>query len=180
MYLEKDKEQSHVIVGWQGISITDPDRYILQIIQAVMAGQGGRLFLELRDKNSLAYSVSPIRMESLETGYFGGYIACSPDKVTKAIDMFHVEFNKIKNTPISKVELERAQRYLIGQHDIGLQRKSSVCNTIAFDDFYGNSIEESLNIAATYQKITQEDVLRVSKKIFDRNYIVSIVGRKTS
>ncbi len=180
LYLEKDKEQSHVIVGWQGISITDPDRYILQIIQAVMAGQGGRLFLELRDKNSLAYSVSPIRMESLETGYFGGYIACSPDKVTKAIDMFHVEFNKIKNTPISKVELERAQRYLIGQHDIGLQRKSSVCNTIAFDDFYGNSIEESLNIAATYQKITQEDVLRVSKKIFDRNYIVSIVGRKTS
>ncbi len=180
LYLEKDKEQSHVIVGWQGISITDPDRYILQIIQAVMAGQGGRLFLELRDKNSLAYSVSPIRMESLETGYFGGYIACSPDKVTKAIDMFHIEFNKIKNTPISRTELERAQRYLIGQHDIGLQRKSSVCNTIAFDDFYGNSIEESLNIAATYQKITQEDVLRVSKKIFDTNYIVSIVGRKMS
>ncbi len=180
LYLEKDKEQSHVIVGWQGISITDPDRYVLQVIQAVMAGQGGRLFLELRDKSSLAYSVSPIRMESLETGYFGGYIACSPDKVTKAIDMFHIEFNKIKSTAVSTNELERAKRYLIGQHDIGLQRKSSVCNTIAFDDFYGNSIEESLNIAATYQKITAEDVLRVSKKIFDTNYIVSIVGRKAS
>lgn len=179
-FTEKDKEQSHVIVGWQGINITDPDRYVLHIIQAIMAGQGGRLFIELRDKNSLAYSVSPIRMESLECGYFGGYIACSPDKVEKAIKMFHVEFDKIRQEKVLQPELERAQRYLIGQNDIGLQRKASICNTIAFDDFYGNDFKESLHINKIYNAITSNDVQRVAEKLFSQPHITSIVGKKTA
>ncbi len=178
VFLEKDKEQSHVIVGWQALSLTDPERHTLEIIQAIMAGQGGRLFIELRDKNSLAYSVSPIKMESLECGYFGGYIACSPDKVEKALGMFHDEFKKISTELISTEELSRAQKYLIGQHDIGLQRKSSICNLIAFDHFYGNDIFESMNIAGTYQKITREQIRTLAEKIFSKPYVTSIVGRK--
>ncbi len=177
IFLEKDKEQSHVIVGWHALSLTDPDRYVLQVIQAVMAGQGGRLFLELRDKNSLAYSVSPIKMESLETGYFGGYIACSPEKVDKSIELFDQEFKKICNEKIPQAELERAQKYLIGQHDIGLQRKSAICNLISFEHFYGNSYQESMNVAQEYSKIAVEDVQRVSKYIFNKPSIISIVGR---
>jgi len=177
-FMEKDKEQSHVIVGWRGLNINDKDRYVLQIIQAILAGQGGRLFLELRDKNSLAYSVSPIHLEGLEGGYFGGYIACSPDKVKKSIEMFHEEFKKISTTEISENELLRAKRYLIGQHDIGLQRKSAICNTIIFDDFYGNEFTESLNIAEQYNKVTAQDVLKVAHKLFDKEHITSIVGKK--
>lgn len=177
-FTEKNKEQSHVIVGWQGLNITDHDRYVLHVIQAIMAGQGGRLFVELRDKNSLAYSVSPIRMESLECGYFGGYIACSPDKVEKAISMFHQEFQKICKTVVPPAELERAQRYLIGQNDIGLQRKSALCNTIAFDDFYGNDFNESLHIDKVYNSITSDDVKRVAERLFSQPHITSIVGKK--
>ncbi len=178
IYLEKDKEQSHVIVGWQALSLTDPERHTLEIIQAVMAGQGGRLFIELRDKNSLAYSVSPIKMESLECGYFGGYIACSPDKVEKALGMFHDEFKKISTELISEDELSRAQKYLIGQHDIGLQRKSSICNLIAFDHFYGNDIHESMDIARVYKKITREQIQKLADRLFSKPYVTSIVGRK--
>ncbi len=176
-FLAKDKEQSHVIIGWRGLSITDPDRFALQTIQAILAGQGGRLFNELRDKNSLAYSVSPRKMESLETGYFGGYIACSPEKVEKAIEMFQAEFNKLTTTKVPQTELERAQRYLIGQHDIALQRKSSLCDLIAFDEFYGNDYNKGLNVAAEYAKVTEEKIIELSQKLFNQPYVVSIVGR---
>lgn len=179
-FIEKDKEQSHVIVGWHALNLTDPDRYVLQVIQAVMAGQGGRLFLELRDKNSLAYSVSPIKMESLETGYFGGYIACSPEKVDKSIELFDQEFKKICAQRIPQAELERAQKYLIGQHDIGLQRKSSICNLISFEHFYGNDFHESMNVAQEYSKITVKDVQRVAQSIFTKPSIISVVGRDLS
>ena len=177
-FMKKDKEQSHVMIGWNGVSLTDPRRYVLQIMQAVLSGQGGRLFIELRDKNSLAYSVSPIKMETLETGYFGGYIACSPDKVTKAIEMFKDEFNKLTTTLISGEELQRAQKYLIGQNDIGLQRKSSFCNMIAFDHFYGNKIDDNLHVQKIYNAITQEDVRKLANDLFSKNYVTSIVGRE--
>lgn len=177
-FLKKDKEQSHVMIGWNGVSLTDSRRYILQIMQAVLSGQGGRLFIELRDKNSLAYSVSPIKMETLETGYFGGYIACSPDKVAKAVEMFKQEFDKLTTTLISEEELERAKKYLIGQNDIGLQRKSSYCNMIAFDHFYGNSIDDNLHVQKIYNAITREDVRRLAAELFSKNYVTSVVGRE--
>lgn len=177
-FLKKDKEQSHVMIGWNALALTDPRRYILQIIQAVLSGQGGRLFIELRDKNSLAYSVSPIKMETLETGYFGGYIACSPDKVNKAIEMFKQEFDKLATTRISEDELLRAKKYLIGQNDIGLQRKSSYCNLIAFDHFYGNEIDDHLHIDRIYNRITVDDVKSLAQNLFSKPYVTSIVGRE--
>lgn len=177
VFLEKDKEQSHVIVGWRGLSLSDADRFALQILQAVLAGQGGRLFYELRDKNSLAYSVSPLKMESIETGYFGGYIACSPEKVDKAIEMFHIEFKKLCNENISSEELERAQKYLIGQHDIGLQRKSALCNLLVFDEVYGNDFRQSLHVEKEYMKVTKDHIKQLARKLFDKPYVVSIVGK---
>jgi zinc protease len=177
-FLASTKEQSHVIIGWRGLSLSDPDRYTLQAIEAILAGQGGRLFYELRDKNSLAYSVSPMRMESLETGYFGGYIACSHDKVEKAIEMFRAEFQKLTQEKVSAEELSRSKRYLIGQHDIGLQRKSALCNLIAFDEVYGNDYRQSLNVADEYNKVTQEKIIELSERLFTQNSVISIVGKK--
>lgn len=178
IFEKSEKEQSHIVYGFRGLSLNDPDRHILSVIQSVLAGQGGRLFLELRDKNSLAYSVSPIRMEAIETGYFGGYIACSPEKVKKAIEMFDAEFEKICSQEVPAAELSRAQKYLVGQHDIGLQRKSALCNLLSFDHFYGNDFNESLNIASKYFEVTSADIKRVAQKLFQKPSVVSIVGKQ--
>ncbi|MFZ3230143.1 MAG: pitrilysin family protein [Pseudobdellovibrio sp.] len=178
LFLEKDKEQSHIIIGYRGLSITDPDRFVLQTIQAILAGQGGRLFYELRDKSSLAYSISPVKMESIETGYFGGYIACSPEKVDKAIEMFQIEFQKICDTLVGDEELQRAQRYLIGQHDIGLQRKTALCNLLIFDEIYGNDYHQSLNVADEYRKVTAPRIKHLAEKLFSKSSVISIVGKK--
>ena len=52
-----DKEQSHVILGYLGPTLDSEDRDPLEVLNAVLTGQGGRLFTELRDRQSLAYSV---------------------------------------------------------------------------------------------------------------------------
>lgn len=170
------KEQTHIVVGYRGLTLKDPDKFTLEVIQSILSGQGGRLFIELRDKNSLAYSVSPIHMEGIECGYFGGYIGCSPEKTDKAISMLKEEFAKLAKTPVGAAELERAQKYLIGRHDIELQRKSSVCSTLLFDDIYGINHEESLDVAAKYYAVTPEKVQKLAQKIFSQPAVISIVG----
>ncbi|WII73059.1 pitrilysin family protein [Bdellovibrio sp. 22V] len=176
LFTELKKEQTHIIVGYPGLTLKDPNRFTLEIIQSILSGQGGRLFLELRDKNSLAYSVSPMHMEGLECGYFGGYIGCSPEKSEKAIQMLKAEFQKLAETKISAEELTRAQRYLIGRHDIELQRKSTIGNAILFDDIYGLDYRESLDVADKYFAVTPEDVQKMAQRIFSQPTIVSLVG----
>ncbi|RYZ90211.1 MAG: insulinase family protein, partial [Proteobacteria bacterium] len=175
-FQESKKEQSHVIMGVRGLTIGSKDRYTLEVIQSILSGQGGRLFIELRDKNSLAYSVSPMRMEGLEAGYFGAYIGCSPEKVTKAIAMLKEEFKKLVDVEVPEQELLRAQRYIVGRHDIDLQRKSSIGNSILFDRIYGLDPQESLDVADKYFAVTAKDLQVLAKKLFSQRFIVSVVG----
>lgn len=176
LFHKLEKEQSHIVVGYPGLKLDDNKKYALEIIQSILSGQGGRLFIELRDKNSLAYSVSPINMYGIECGYFGGYIGCSPEKSAKAIQMLKAEFKKLVDESVSPVELARAQRYLIGRHDIDLQKKSTVCNSIIFDQIYGLDPEKSLNVVAQYMAVTAEDVQLLAKQIFMQTPVISVVG----
>src|SRR5262249_52062630 len=66
--LRKDRAQAHLVVGFRGLTVHDPDRFALEVIVQLLAGQGGRLFLELRDKKSLAYAVNAMNVEGLAPG----------------------------------------------------------------------------------------------------------------
>ncbi len=175
-HIKLEKEQTHIVLGYRGLNIQSEERYVLDVIQSVLAGQGGRLFLELRDKNSLAYSVSPIRMEGIEEGYFGTYIGCSPDKKDKAIEMMRAELKKMCTELISEEELQRAKNYLIGQQAISLQRKSTVSQSILLDVAYGLPANLTFEVIEKYKKINRDQVKELSKKLFSGPEILSVVG----
>lgn len=176
LFQKLEKEQSHLVYGFRGLTIYDQDRFALQVIQSILAGQGGRLFLELRDKNSLAYSVSPLRLEGLDTGYFAAYIGCSPDKVTKALEMMKEQFQLLCDKKVDDHELLRAKRYLMGRHDIDLQRTGSLASSILYDDVYGIDFNETFEMGEKYFSVTAADVQRVAQKIFSQKAITSLVG----
>ena len=69
IHVPKDKQQTHILFGYKGLTFGDKRRYSLDVMQSVLSGQGGRLFMELRDKNSLAYTVAPYRMEGVDPGF---------------------------------------------------------------------------------------------------------------
>lgn len=175
-FKELAREQTHIIVGYKGLTLDDRKRYILQIIQSILAGQGGRLFIELRDKASLAYSVAPVRMEGLDTGYFGAYIGCSPQKGAKAIEMMDAEFRKLVEHHVSDAELDRAKRYLIGRHDIDLQRSSAICSAILFNEIYGIPSDEIFRYAENLRDISARDVQDLATEIFSRPRVICAVG----
>lgn len=170
------KEQTHIIIGYRGPSLFEKERFALDLIQSILSGQGGRLFLELRDKNSLAYSVAPIMLSGYDCGYFGGYIGCSPEKKDKSIELMIQEFQKLGTHSVSDEELARAKRYLIGRHDIELQRKSAINNSYLFDQIYGFDPNRSLHIAEEYAAVSKQDILSLSQKIFSGFKVISTVG----
>lgn len=170
------KEQTHVMWGHPGLSLNDPRRYALHVLQTVLAGQGGRLFIELRDKKSLAYSVSPVRMDGLGAGYFGAYIACSPEKVGAALEGIQDEFARLMEHPPTEDEIDRARRQLVGRSSIDLQRNGSVASAIAFDEVYGLDSEESLNPARRYADVSSKDLLSLARDLFTKPKVISIVG----
>src|SRR5205807_4587715 len=107
-----DKAQAHLVVGFPGARLSDQSRWPLEVLSAVLSGQGGRLFVELRDKKSLAYSVTSFSMEGLDPGYFAVYIGCGPAKTTDALNGIRHELRRVREDPVTAAELDRARTHL--------------------------------------------------------------------
>jgi len=174
---KKDKFQAHMVMGFKGFSYHDKDRYAMDVLNNILAGQGGRLFLELRHKLSLAYSVTSMSQEGIEPGYFGVYIATEPRKVPTAVEGILKELEKIVSELVSEAELDRAKQYMVGAYEIDLQRNSTVATQLVFNELYGLPRDEWLTLPKKILKVTRQDVQRVAKKTLtlDR-YILSIVS----
>jgi zinc protease len=171
------RAQTHLVLGFQGVTVDDERRHALEVLSTVLSGQGGRLFVELRDKRSMAYSVSSFSIEGVDPGYFAVYMGTSPEKVEAALDGIRTELARVRDEPIPEAELSRAKQHLIGTHEIGLQRNSARAALLALDTCYGLGQENFLHYAERVAAVTSEDVRAVARQLidFDRGAL-AIVG----
>jgi zinc protease len=160
-----DKAQAHLVLGFPGARLSDAERWPLEVLSAVLSGQGGRLFVELRDKRSLAYSVTSFSMEGLDPGYFAVYIGCGPGKIQEALDGIRAELRRVREEPIGPSELARARNHLIGTHAISLQRNSARAAVYAFDECYGLGADASARYPANIAAVRAEDILAAAQRL---------------
>jgi zinc protease len=179
--LERDKEQAHMVLGFPGTTLKDPDRFPMEVLTTVLAGQGGRLFLELRDKQSLAYSVTAFSLEGLDPGYVAVYMGTSPDKVDKALAGIQALLQEVQDNGVTPAEFERAQRYLVGTHEIGLQKMGARAATLAFNELYGLGYDDHARYSERVLAVTPDDVKRVAQRYLTlERHVLTIVGPDTT
>jgi zinc protease len=180
-FRELDREQAHLIYGFPGVTVTSPERFSIDVLSSVLSGQGGRLFVELRDKRSMAYSINSFSVEGIDPGYFGVYMGTSPEKVPAAFRAIQEELDKLAQNPLPAAELERAKRYLVGAHAIGLQKNSARAALIAYDDAYGTGADSYLHYSAHIEAVTPEMVLDVARTLLDpKRGTLAVLGRRTA
>ena len=153
------------IVGFRGLALDDPDRHALELISQLLAGQGGRLFLELRDRQSLAYTVSASNVEGLAPGYFSIYIATAPDKMERARAGIFEEVERLLASPPDPEELARAIRFGSGSFAIDSQRSHARAAHIALDSIYGLGPDHADAYPERLAQVTPEDIHRVATRI---------------
>lgn len=175
-YHIKDKAQSSIILGYRGLTLKSKNRFALEVLEAVLSGQGGRLFLELRDKASLAYTVAPFSFTGKNGGLFAVYIGCSPEKGQLAIDMIRAEIQKLCEHPITEEELERAKKYLIGHYNISLQKNSSLSSAIFFREIYKISHKEIFDYAKYIRAVTSQQLFDLSQELFSQPEVLVVHG----
>ena len=171
------RAQAHVVLGFQGLTLFDPDRHALEVLSTVLSGMGGRLFTELRDKRSMAYTVTSMAVEGIDPGYFAVYIGTSPDKREAAEAGMEAELRRVLDEPVTSAELERAKAHLVGTHEIGLQRNAARAALLALDGVYGLGLDNFEHYDQRIQAVTAEDLLRVARRVIQLDRaVVAVVG----
>ena len=175
--IRKAREQAHLVIGFRGLQVDDEDRFALEVISQLLAGQGGRLFLELRDRRGLAYAVNASGMEGLAPGWFATYIATAPERLEEARSGLLEELEKAIDDPPDPGELERARRNLIGNFAIDQQRNAAHAGHMALSSLYGLGADAAQRYPGQIAAVSGADVLRVARRVIDLEHYSEAVIR---
>ena len=167
-YLTKVKEstQTNIAIAYKTVKANSEETPILDVLSAIMSGQSGRLFINLREKYSLAYVVAPFALSGFDPGYFGIYTACDDSKTKLAVDKIREEFEKLKTEEVSDLELERAKNYIIGNKAIDTQKYHSQALRYALDELLEIGYNSSKTEFAKIMAVSKEDILKLANKYF--------------
>ena len=126
VHLRRVTEQAHVLVGSTGLTATDPRRFTLSVLNAVLGGgMSSRLFQEIRERRGLAYTTYSFAQGHADAGVFGLYAGCGPSKVDAVRALLASEWERIATDLISPDELARSIGQLAGGLVLGLEDTGS-------------------------------------------------------
>ncbi len=180
-YCSIQREQAHMSLSFRTISLKDKKRTILEIASIILAGQGGRLFLDLRDEKSLAYTVSASHQTSYLAGIFSTYIATAPSKSKEALYGLKKHIELLALEPPSPTELIRAQNSLLGGQSIEAQHLSYQASQLAMGDAYGMGFDHFLRFKERIMSVTPNDITETLNEILKKNPpIFAIVGNEST
>lgn len=107
-----ERHQAHIVVVFPIPGLGHVSNPALSLVKMILAGQGGILFQEFREKYGLGYHVSPILWRTPVAGLIGFYIGSYPEQTQRCLEHFQYIVDKLKKEHISSSTLSRAQNLL--------------------------------------------------------------------
>jgi zinc protease len=174
---EREKQQTALAMLFRGPARHDASRYAARVLGAVTSGLGGRFFEQLRDRQSLAYTVAAYPIERRAGGLFAAYIATAPEREEEAREGLLAQFAMLRTEPVREDEIERARRYLIGAHAIAQQSGASMLADLVDAWSFGEGLQELADYTTRIAAVTPDDILAVAQRWFAPEHRVEGIVR---
>lgn len=177
-HFTKSAAQAYVVIGFNGVSITSPDYYTMELLSSVLGGgMSSRLFQEVREKRGLVYSVYSFTHSFRKNGIFGVYASASEDKTEELAEVVAAELFKITEN-ITEEEFKRNKVQFKANLLMSQERNSTVCEQLALQTLiFGHPVRKE-EILAKIDAVTIDDVKNLMKKILATESTVSVVTMK--
>lgn len=175
-------QQSNIYLGHLGIERTNPDYYVLQVLDTILGGGAGftaRIPQRLRDELGLAYTTfASITMTAgLDPGRFIAYIGTSPENTTLAIDGLLNEVRRIIEEPVSFDELQDAKDFLTGSFVFAFESSAQIARFLIQASVYGLGFNYGEKYPGLIKDVTADDISRVARQYLDtENYTLTVSG----
>jgi predicted Zn-dependent peptidase len=179
---EKDTEQVHICIGFEGVKNGDDNLYPLLAVNNILGGgMSSRLFQRIREKKGLVYSIYSYPTTYKDTGLFTVYAGMKPDNLNEVMQLIYDEIRIMKKKGISLSDLEKTKEQMKGNYILGLESTSSRMNSIGKSELLLGYINTPEEILEKIEAVTMESVETMIVRIFDLDRKgISIVGNVQS
>ena len=173
-------ETAWILLGWQTDGVmSEKDFATLQVIDSLLgSGMSSRLFNDLRVQQGLAYQLGSGYSPNVLRGSFMTYIGTNPNQLEVSKKGLFDEIKRLKTEFVGDKELQNAKDKLIGNYILGQETNIDKASTIGWYETTGRGYEFKDNYQKLINSVTDSDIIDVSNKYFNDNYILSIVTKK--
>jgi zinc protease len=172
-------DQAHVIVGYPGVSLGDPDRRAADVLVEILGGRqearDGRLARDLAGRSLVGASA----WSGLEGGALVFDLASTPANLDDAVVALRAALGRVNASPFSAVEVERARAALASADARALGSRGAVAAALARDAALGlGTLTFTFRgAAAALAAVTPDAVARVAHRLLDPRLEIVAVAR---
>jgi predicted Zn-dependent peptidase len=173
---ERDLEQVHVVLGFDGVSYSDPDFYAASVLSTLLGGgMSSRLFQEIREKRGLAYSIYSFTTSYNDGGLFAVYAGTGEAEVAEVVPVVCDEIMKVTQE-IQTDEVRRARAQLKASILMSMESTSSRCEQAARQMLAHGHPVPAEEVVAKVEAVDEANVLRVARRLFTGKPTFAAIG----
>lgn len=178
----KKSDQTHLIVGVRAYDMFHNDRFALSLLATILGGgMSSRLFMEVRERRGLAYSVHTGVDTYHDAGYLATQCGVEHENLEKTIDVILSEYKKVAMEPVSAEELMKAKEYVKGHFALGMEGSDDVAGYLVTQETVRHQIMLPKERNKMIDRVTSADILRVAQDIFvNKKLNMAIIGPHTN
>lgn len=163
----KKTEQAHFDLGFKGYNVNDKRNPAALVLAAILGGgMSSRLFMEIRERRGLAYTVRAGASQYQDTGAFyvsGGVRVSSLEEALKvALEIL----KDIKSIPVTERELGKAKAYLKGRTTLYLEDNQARLDWYLEQSAFQKVVKSPQQVFTEIDAVTAKQVRDVARDLF--------------
>jgi len=177
----RDIEQAHLCLALPGLSLFHPKRFTLDLLNVILGeGMSSRLFVEIRDKLGLAYSIHSYVDHLLDCGAVLVYAGVEPKNLQTAIKAVLEQLSQLKEK-IPDSELTKAKELSKGRLLLRMEDSRNVAGWIGGQEILTGRILSVEQIVSIIDAITAEELKQLAEELLIGSQLrLAIVGPATT
>jgi zinc protease len=172
---KNDKTNCALFIGTDGMSLDDPRRPVLDVLDGVLSGTGypgGRLFEALREKEDLVYVVGAFPFYGKRAGFFGVITQTTMKNVDKVQEIVLKNLKRLSEEAVPSEELQNIKDMMKTMHQIGLETVDSRGRSAALNEALGLGWDYDRKYPQLIDAVTSEEIQGLARELFAKTLVV--------
>jgi predicted Zn-dependent peptidase len=168
--MTKETEQVQLMLGFPGLPSRHRDLPALTVLSNILGGtMSSRLFINLREKRGLCYSIRAGSDSHEDVGSFAVRAGLDKSRVVPALKLITEELRRLITSPVTAEELRRAKDNIRGTTILRLEDASDYLYFLQSQELMHDAIESAESKLEKIMKVTASDIQRVAAQIIRWN-----------
>lgn len=178
LYLATSSNTAWLFVGFPAPGVRSPDFPAVKMLGSLLGeGLSSRLFVELREKEGLAYELSS-RYPMLEgPSHLIFYVVTTQGNLRRCRRKLFREINRIKTEPISRRELEATRRKVLASYLLKLQSNKNRAFYTSFYAAMGLDPDFQQVLNSRIKAVTAADIQAAARKYLENYTLLYVESR---